>query len=112
MNQADRAERVLELALRRGDRVAAVNLAQQLWHAGDIRRSAIVGLRSDASRPARDQDGLAVADGMIVGSIEPELGWLCSQRFWRDDRVHRGEMVRCSRRAVPGARKCWQHGGR
>lgn len=51
-------ERLLELALRRGDRVAAVNLAQRLWHAGDIRRTAVVGLRADASRPAADQDGL------------------------------------------------------
>lgn len=41
-------ERLLSIALSRGDRVAAINLAQRLWHAGDIRRGAVVMNRVDA----------------------------------------------------------------
>lgn len=45
-------ERRLALALARHDRIAAVNLAQQLWHAGDLRRTAIVGMYSESAERA------------------------------------------------------------
>jgi len=41
-------ERQLARALRAGDRIAAINLAQRLWHAGDIRRTAVVAMHIDA----------------------------------------------------------------
>lgn len=37
-------ERQLLVAIERGDRIAAVNLAQRLWLAGDVRRTAVVAL--------------------------------------------------------------------
>ena len=40
-------ERLLEVAIRKGDRVAAINLAQALWHSGDVRRTAVVGMFLD-----------------------------------------------------------------
>ena len=39
-----RLERLLRIALKRGDRIAAIDLAQRLWHAGDVRRTAVVGM--------------------------------------------------------------------
>lgn len=39
-----RLERLLAIALARGDRIAAINIAQRLWHAGDLRRAAVVGM--------------------------------------------------------------------
>ena len=42
-------ERMLTLALTRGDRVAAIGLAQRLWHAGDVRRMAVLTMHVDAA---------------------------------------------------------------
>lgn len=55
---AKRIEKQIAEAMRRGDRIAAVNLAQRAWHAGDIRRTAIVGLRWNPARSVADQNGL------------------------------------------------------
>lgn len=38
-----RLEGLLRVAPR-GDRIAAINIAQRLWHAGDVRRTAAVGM--------------------------------------------------------------------
>lgn len=44
-----RDERLLALALQRGDRIASIRLAQRLWHAGDIRRTAVVAMHLDSA---------------------------------------------------------------
>lgn len=54
MNQAERESRALTLALSRGDRIASINLAQRRWHAGDVRRTAIVGLWADTRANVED----------------------------------------------------------
>lgn len=43
------AERLLRKAIERGDRIAAINLAQRLWHAGDVRRTAVVAMHLEGA---------------------------------------------------------------
>lgn len=43
-----REDRRLQTALRRGDRIAAIRLAQRLWSPGDLRRFAVLSLRTVA----------------------------------------------------------------
>lgn len=48
-----RLQRQLIEALNRGDRIAAITIAQRLWAAGDLRRTEIVGLyRTDLTSVA------------------------------------------------------------
>lgn len=46
-------ERQLQRAAERGDRIAALQLSQRLWAAGDLRRAAIVTLRSAGPEEVR-----------------------------------------------------------
>lgn len=49
MTSTERMERILQLALLRGDRVAAINAAQRAYGAGDVDRTAVIAMVAGAN---------------------------------------------------------------